>query len=83
GLAPPRALSGRGPGAVLPDRDDRPGCRADRAGQGGLPTLSGDAALPGLGAELRSGLRCLGWPLRGRAAVAQAPPGSHPGDHRL
>src|SRR5690606_25459596 len=73
GLAPPCCLPRRGPGAVLPHRDVRPGAPASRAGQGRLPALLRDRPVPSLGAGDRSGRRCLGWDERRGAARSQAP----------
>ena len=60
-----------------------PATRADRAGEGRVPSLPRRAVVPGLGPALGPGLRRLGWALRGRATRAEAPSGSYPGAHRL
>ncbi|CAA9415518.1 MAG: WhiB-like transcription regulator, partial [uncultured Quadrisphaera sp.] len=78
GLAPPGSLPGRGPGAVLPDREHRARAPADRGGQGRVPPLPGGGHLPQVGPRERPGRGRLGRALRGRAPRAQAPHRARP-----
>src|SRR5215212_8464251 len=57
GLASPRDLPRRGPGAVLPRGDQRTGPTADRRGEVRLPTLPGGERVPDVGARERPGRR--------------------------
>src|SRR4029079_438878 len=83
GLASPRDLPRRGPGAVLPRGYQRAGPTADRRGEVRLPTPPRGQRVPHVGARERPGRGRLGRHERRRAASPEAPQCAHSRAHRL